>query len=59
MGAVRDFSGSIADTRMDQPVTSLTILLDFWDFCKPDSEGLEESPGLEESGSARLRNPSV
>ena len=45
MGIVGDLSGSIADTGTDQPVTSLTIQLDFWDFCKPDSDGLGELIG--------------
>lgn len=46
MGIVRDLSGSIADTGMDQPVTSLTIRLDFWDFCKPDGERVGKSIGM-------------
>lgn len=37
-----DLSGSVADTGMDQPVTSLTVRLDFWDFRKPGGEGLEK-----------------
>lgn len=43
MGIVGDLSGSVADTGMDQPVTSLTVRLDFWDFRKPGGEGLGES----------------
>lgn len=46
MGIGGDLSGSVADTGMDQPVTSLTIRLDFWDFCKPGGEGFGELSSL-------------